>query len=350
MANTNRSKFELLLETYEPKLRQAFLDAIADIRSQVTLKLLVERLERGDVQGALDALHIERSAFGPLELALAESYNAGGIGFASDMILRDPDGHRLAFRFGVRNLAGEALLRDYSAEMVTRETDGIKAMLRTSLTEGLARGDNPTHSALNMVGRVSRLTGKREGGYLGLSLPQERTQANARAALLAGDVEGMRAYRGLKQRNQRFDGVVDRAIAAGKPLSLDDTTRIIGKLNDRQLKYRGDVIGLHETRNALAMARDEGMRQAIESGKVDAAYVTKTWKHSGSEHPRLQHLAMNNTTVKWGERFIMADGTAMDYPHAPDAPARHTIGCDCRVEIKIDYTGALIERRRLQLA
>lgn len=69
MATSNRSAFEQLLDKYEPVLKAAFLDAIADIRSQVTLKLLVERLEHGDVAGALDVLQIERAAFGPLELA-----------------------------------------------------------------------------------------------------------------------------------------------------------------------------------------------------------------------------------------------------------------------------------------
>lgn len=55
---TNRSSFDQLLDKYEPALKAAFLDAIADIRSQVSLKLLVERLERGDVAGAIDVLGI----------------------------------------------------------------------------------------------------------------------------------------------------------------------------------------------------------------------------------------------------------------------------------------------------
>jgi hypothetical protein len=71
--NSNRTPFDQLLDKYEPVLKAAFLDAIADIRSQVTLKRLVERLERGDVAGAIEVMGIEREAFGAFELAFAEA-------------------------------------------------------------------------------------------------------------------------------------------------------------------------------------------------------------------------------------------------------------------------------------
>lgn len=56
---SNRSRFEQLLDKYEPVLKTALLDAIADIRSHVVLRRLVERLERGGVAGAINVLGIE---------------------------------------------------------------------------------------------------------------------------------------------------------------------------------------------------------------------------------------------------------------------------------------------------
>lgn len=347
---SNRSRIEQLVDKFEPEVRDAFLMAYDNIRSRVTLKALVERLERGDVEGAIELLGVERVAFGNLDLAVANVFNNGGMALASDLYLPDPSGRRVQLQFGVRNLVAEGRLRDYSAELVKRETDQTKALIRTALTEGLVRGDNPTRSALDMVGRVSRVTGERVGGYLGLSGPQERTQAKARQALISGDVEGMRAYLQLKQRDKRFDAAIIKAIESGKPLARADVDRVVGRLNDRQLKYRADVIGLHETFGALSMARDEGIRQAIESGKVDPRFVVKKWRHSGKEHPRVQHLAMNGKEVPYDQPFIMADGTAIDYPHAPGIPARHSIGCGCFHEIRVDYTGMLIERRSMALA
>lgn len=347
---TNRSAFELLLDKYDPAIRAAFLAAYDDIRSRVALKQLVERLERGDVAGAIDVLGIERASFGALELAIADAYNGGGMAFASELKLRDPQGNRIAFQFGVRNLIAEARLRDHSSALVTRVTEDQIAALRIGLSEGLARGDNPTRTALDMVGRLSRASGKREGGYLGLSGPQERTQAKARSALISGDLEGMRAYLQLAHRDKRFDRAILKAIEAGKPLAQADVDRVIGRLNDRQLKYRADKLALNETFEALALARDEGMRQAIESGKVDARFVVKKWRHSGKENARLQHVAMSGKEVPYGQAFIMADGTAIDYPHAPGTPARHTVGCGCFHELRVDYAGQLLARRGLTLA
>ena len=344
---SNRSGFEQLLDKYEPLIRDAFLAAYDEIRSRVVLKRLVERLEKGDVAGAIELLGIEPESFGAFEMILAEAYNGSGMAFAAEIKLRDPEGSRVAIQFGMRNPVAEALLRDFSAEFVTRETEATKELLRVGLSEGLARGDNPTRTALDMVGRVSRATGTRVGGYIGISGPQERTQANARQALLSGDVEGMRAYRQLKQRDQRFDAAIDKAIRDGKPLARADVDRIIGRLNDRQLKYRADKIALHETFSALSMSKNEAIRQAIESGKVDIRDVTGTWRHTSQENPRTQHVAMNGQKVSFGQPFVAPDGTLIPYPHAPGVPLRHTAGCKCIVAYEIDYTAALIRRRAL---
>ena len=114
------------------------------------------------------------------------------------------------------------------------------------------------------------------------------------------------------------------------------------------MKYRADVIGLNETFNALSMAKDEGLRQAIESGKVDVRDVNKTWRHTSQERPRMQHVAMNRQTVAFDQPFTAPDGTLIPYPHAPGIPARHSIGCKCIVSYDIDFTAALIRRRVLQ--
>lgn len=344
---TNRSQFELLLDRYSPTIRAAFLAAYDDIRSRVVLKRLVERLERGDVAGAIDVLGIDRTSFGTLELALADAYNGGGMAFASELKLRDPQGNRIAFQFGVRNLIAEARLRDHSSALVTRVTEDQIAALRIGLSEGLARGDNPTRTATELIGIRSRATGKREGGYLGLSGPQERTQAKARQALISGDLEGMRAYMQLAHRDKRFDRAVIKAIEAGKPLALADVDRVIGRLNDRQLKYRADRVSIHETFTALSLSKDEAIRQAVESGKVDIRDVTKTWRHTSQENPRNQHVAMQGQTVAFDQPFMAPDGTLIPYPHAPGIPARHSVGCKCQFSVKIDYTAALIRRRAL---
>lgn len=339
---TNRSAFELLLDKYEPVLKAAFLDAIADIRSQVTLKLLVERLERGDVAGALDVLQIERSAFGPLELALVEVYNAGGMDLANGLKLRDPQGQRVLFRFGVRNPEAEAWLAQHSATLVTRIVEDQRQGIRTALTEGLAQGNNPRRTALDIVGRVSRVTGKREGGIIGLTAPQERFIASARQELISGDYS---AYLTRERRDHRFDRTIAAAIKSGKPLDRATVDRIVGRYSDRLLELRGEMLSRTETMTALGKSRDDAMRQAIQSGKVDASYVAKTWRSAGDSRVRHTHRALNGTAVGYFDGFQSPSGARLMFPGDPSAPISETSGCRCTVEYKVDYTGQFLARR-----
>lgn len=342
---TPKERIALFVDSWEPVVRLAFIDAVNSIRSAISLRLLVERLERGDVSGAVDVLRIEREAFGGLETAIADAFNAGGLATAEDMRLRNPEGHRVVFRWNVRDPVTEALLRNHSAELVTNIVAEQKANVRDALANGLMRGDNPTRTALDIVGRVNRVAGTRTGGILGLSAPHLAATERARQALISGDVEGMRAYLELKRRDKRFDPSIRKAIAEGRALSRDDVARVTGRLADSYLKLRGDTIGLHETFQALGMSKDSAFRQAIAKGDVDARDIVKTWRHTASENPRMQHVAMAGQVVAFDQPFVAPDGTRIMHPHAEGVPASHTLGCKCRCDYKIDYTARLIRQR-----
>ena len=347
--------FDELLERYEPRLAAAFRECIDAIRSGIILKAVVDRLERGDVAGAVRAIQIEPEAFAALELALQEAFNAGGVNMVQGLPqLVAPDGTRVLFQFGVRNLMAETMLRNLSSMLVTNIVDDQREALRIAFEAGLSRGQNPTKTALDVVGRVSRVTGRREGGVIGLTSRQVEFIERARESLSTGNVEGMRRYLDMKTRGRRYDRTVAKAIREGKPVPDAMVSNIIGRLSDRNLKLRGDTIALEETRTALFSVRDVAIRQQIEAGKITAQEVTKKWKHSGSENPRLQHIALSMQSKKEGipldQPFIAPDGTALMYPHAPGVPARHRIGCKCRVEYDIDWVAAGLRRYRARIA
>jgi hypothetical protein len=347
--------FDELLERYEPRLAAAFRECIEAIKSGIVLKTVVERLERGDIYGAVQAIQFEPEAFAALELALQEAFNAGGVNMVESLPkLVAPDGTRVLFQFGVRNLEAEALLRSQSSELVTRITEDQREALRIAFESGLSRGQNPTATALEVVGRISRVTGRREGGLIGLTSRQVEFISRARESLLAGDVEGMRRYLDLQTRDRRYDRTVAKAIREGKPVLAEMVAKMIGRLSDRNLLLRGQTIALEETRTALFSVRDNAIRQQIQAGKITAQEVTKHWQHSGSEHPRLQHIEMaaryKAEGVPLDQPFIAADGTALMHPHDPKAPARHKIGCKCRMSYEIDYIAAGLRRYRARAA
>lgn len=342
---SQHERLALLIGEWEPVIRQAFLAAVADIRSKITLRILIERLERRDIPGVIDALHIEREAFGGLESALVRAYEGGGLAMAEDLMLRDPEGNRVVFRFGVRNPEAEAWLRDHSSMMVTRIIEDQLTGIRAALADGLARGDNPRQTALGIVGRVNRVTGRRDGGIIGLTSQQERFIATARAELLSGDPDQLRHYLTRERRDKRFDALVRRALASQKPLAAADVARVVNRYSDRLLALRGEMLARTETMMALGQSRNDAMRQAIASGKVDATFVTKRWRSAADGRVRHTHRVLNGNSVGFYEAFQSPSGATLRFPGDPEAPISETSGCRCTMEYKVDYTTQLIRRR-----
>ena len=338
-----RERFEQLVATWSSPIRAAFMEAIDDIRSNIVLRRIVECLERGDIAGAIRAMNLDEAAFRPLEDALRQTFTGGGVAAVEGMpALRDPDGHRLVIRFDVRNPAAETWLREHSATLVTNIVEDQRTVIRTALEEGLARGDNPTRTALDVIGRLNRATGRREGGVVGLTTAQGEYVARARQELLSGEPDQLRNYLSRGRRDKRFDRTITSALRDGKPIPKEMVDRIVGRYSDGLLKLRADTIALNETMEALSTSKDIAFRQRIENGDLQAQHVTKTWKHTPQEHPRVQHVEMQGQTVRLDESFRAPDGTAIPYPHAPGVPLRHKLGCKCFAEYKIDFAARLV--------
>ena len=66
------------MELLAPKVRDAFLAAVADIRSEVQMNLFVSHIKAGDIENALRALHLDKEFFDPLDRALIDAYIRGG--------------------------------------------------------------------------------------------------------------------------------------------------------------------------------------------------------------------------------------------------------------------------------
>ncbi|MER8959306.1 Hsp20/alpha crystallin family protein [Mesorhizobium sp. M0701] len=288
-------------------------------------------------------MNLDEAAFRPLDEAIRQTFNGGGVATVEQMpALRDPSGFQVVLRWDVRNLAAETWLREHSAQLVTDIVADQQVAIRAALETSLARGDNPTRTAVDVVGRVSRVTGQREGGIIGLTAQQSHYVENARQELSSGDPEAIRNYLQRGRRDKRFDRTVAKALREGRPLPRDMVDRTTARYSDGLLKLRADTIGLHETFAALGASKDIAFQQAIAKGAVRADAITKGWKHTPQEHPRVQHLAMQGQKVRFDQPFVAPDGTLIPYPHAAGVPARHTLGCKCFCEYKIDFVAQLV--------
>lgn len=331
---TIRQRLAALLDRYEPELRAAFMAAIDDIRSQAEVGRIAALLERGDIDGAIRAVHLDPAAFRAFERAIADAYMGGGTAAVAGLpALTGPDGGRVILRFNSRSPRAERWLTQHSSTLVTRIVEDQRTTIRTALTEGMALGNNPRTTALNVVGRINRATGRREGGLLGLSAPQERYVANARAELLSGDPERLRAFLGRVRRDKRFDRTILKAINDGTPVPRETVNRIIGRYSDSLLQLRGETIARTEAIASLNQSRTEAMRQAIDTGAIRREDVRKVWISTKDGRTRDSHRALDTESVGLDERF----SNGLEYPGDPMGDVSEVANCRCVMLTRIDF-------------
>ncbi|GHC79402.1 phage minor head protein [Limoniibacter endophyticus] len=330
-----RQRLRLLSEKFEPLLQAAFLAAIDDLRSNAQITRIAERLERGDIDGALRALNVDAVAFRLFEEGVREAFVGGGIAATAALpILREPNGARLVARFDARSPGAEQFMRELSGRNVQVVEDVLLAA-RQHMTQGLIYGRNPRSVALDIVGRVDRSTGRRTGGILGLTSKQEEYVTTARQDLLSGDPDRLRHYLTLKRRDRRrqFEKAVEDAIRDAKPIPLHLIDRMIGKLSDSYLLLRGETITRTETIGALNASHRDTFDQLVASGNVQANQVRKIWRATKDNRTRDSHRNLDSESVGINELF----SNGLQYPCDPSGSAREVINCRCAVDYRIEY-------------
>ncbi|WP_437408618.1 DUF2213 domain-containing protein [Sinorhizobium meliloti] len=233
-----------------------------------------------------------------------------------------------------------AIVQRGRAGSEARITEDTKQMARERIEAGYAKGQGPNTIALDIAGRVNRVTGRREGGLLGMTSQLARTVENARAALLSGDVEGMKHYLTLTRRDKRFDRQIAKAIREGKPLPADAVQKITGRLADRYVQLRAQTIARTETQSSVHAAKHEAYQQGLDRAGRDASMVTRRWRSVGDGRVRHTHQVLNAEEVTGMDLpFQSPSGAMMRFPGDTSlgAGAAEIIGCRCHVEYNFDF-------------
>jgi len=337
---TSREDIIRQLDALEPAIRDRFLEAIATLVAAAEVGRLERLIRDGRVPDVLAELGLSAAAFSRLVEAIRAAFVAGGEYEARNMP-RIPRRTGGSFRllFNVQNPRAEAWLREQSSRLVTAIIDDQREAIRQVVAEGTRLGRNPRQTALDIVGRIDRQTGRRTGGIVGLTSQQARYVTNARAQLLSGDPDQLREYLTRRLRDRRFDGIVRRAIAAEAPVSLKDVERITGRYADRLLRFRGETIARTEALAAFNVARDEAYLQAIDTGSVAPQNVTKTWGSVGDARTRDAHAAMHGQKRAMGEPFRSPTGALLKHPGDASlgAGAADLANCRCAALYRVDF-------------
>jgi len=358
MAMTPR-ELELLLRRLEGRVAQQFRRAIDSVRDSAQLDAMAELIRGGNVDGLLAALGFDDAQFSQLAESVREAFVAGGNASISELPTLsmqqrvrgryNPETSTPVLRFGfdLRHPQAEGWLRQNSTRLIQGIVTDQRELIRSTLQSGLVAGRNPRQTALDIVGRVGA-SGRRTGGGVGLTAQQAQFVSNARAQLASGDPRQMAEYFSRKRRDKRLDGIVRRAIAAGKPVSAADIEKITGRYSDRLLQLRGENIGRTESLTAMNAGREEGYRQQVEAGKVAPENIECTWSDTNDGRTRHSHREMNGQKRTFGEPFQAPSGALMRYPGDTSLGAgpEETIQCRCQKVYRVNMAAEVLRGRR----
>lgn len=325
-----------LLDKFSPSIRSAFLAAISDIRSATVLARVIDAIELGDVTAAFQALGFSQAAMRPLTAMVEQAFERGGV-LTADAFPRLGI-NRAVFRFDVRNSRAEAWLRDHSSTLVTNIGEDIRLSVRNMMTLGVEAGRNPRNIALDIVGRVDPVTGRRKGGVVGLTGQQSAWVGNARQELANPDTASHWFTR--KLRDKRFDKIVQRSITDGVALDADTVARLTGRYSDSLLRMRGETIGRTEALQSMNHSSDEAFRQAVDAGLIKPEAVMREWDATGNDgRTRETHLAMDGQVRRFDEPFMSPSGAMMMFPgdFSLGAPPEEIINCRCVIKHRVDF-------------
>lgn len=311
-----------LLAKHDRAVQQAFEQAIKERRESINLRALAQAIESRDLGRAVEIAGITRADMFPFDQATRQAYYDGGRtvteaapAFAARVAL-DGNAPR-AVAWAQEHVGG------LITEIVNDQREAIRQIIATQVDVG--RG--PRQAAIAVRGQI------------GLTSQQAGFVANAQRQL--ADLDS--GYFTRELRDRRFDSLVRKAIASGKPLSQVDIDRITGRYSERLLKHRAEVIARTESITALRAGRDEGLRQSIEAGAINPETVTRKWDATMDSRTRKDHQRADGLEVKGMEApFVLEDGSRLMYPGDTSlgASAAQTINCRCIQQYVVDYLRA----------
>ena len=345
----------------ERAVLRAFTDSIQAVKDQAVISEIAALINRGDVEGVVNLLQLDPATFRPLENAVTAAYETGGATGAAQIGRIPVEAGTLVARFNVRNPRAEEWLRNLSSTRIVEIAEETRSVVRNVLTEGIARGQGPRTTALDLVGRIDPVSRKRVGGFIGLTDSQSAWVRNARmdmelvgatpeqvAARFAAanrrvpdGYDPGRSYLSRQLRDRRLDGAFKKAMAEGKPLTSKQVDTAISRMQARTLRYRAETVARTESINALRSGQHEAMVQAVEATDIEPPEVIRTWDATGDARTRPEHL--NVSPVRGADTPFLVGGELLRYPGDPAGSAANTIQCRCRENTAIRW-GAVARR------
>lgn len=321
----------------ERAIYKAFMTAISEVKDQAVIAELAALINSGDINGVIDLLQLSPATYTQLEESIRAAYAVGGATGAAQLgRIPTPKG-TLVLRFDTRSPDAEKWLRELSSTRIVEIAEETRNVVRTVLTDNIAKGNNPRTAALDLVGRIDKTTKKRTGGVIGLTEQQGTWSIKAREELENLDPN----YLTRKLRDKRLDGAFKKAMESGEPLRQDQIDSAISRMQARTLRYRGENIARTESLSALSEGQNQAVKQAIDLAELDGDLTLKYWDSTGDSSTRPEHTAAEERYtdgIPYDQPFVVG-GRAMMWPRDPAGGAGNVINCRCRLVTKVNFAG-----------
>ena len=306
------SRLRKLIAKQEPRFASGFRLLVSQIKEAADLNEIAALIEAGRLEEAftmtlsrtpkLGNLYVDSFMAAAKDTAEFFNKNVGGI--IIDFDQTNPFSLQVARENQLR------LVREFGATQ--------RAATREALIEGIRTGANPLEQARNFRNSI------------GLTERQVKAVNNYRRLLNEGD----RAALDRALRDKRFDRTIRAAFDSDKPLTQAQIDKMVGRYQERYLKYRSNVIARTESLKSVHAGKNAMYKQAIDDGHLDANNLSQEWETSLRQNVRDSHADMHGQVQPWGQLFVSGKGNATEFPGAFGIP-EEDIQCVCAVGTRI---------------
>jgi len=322
------------IEGLEPGMQQAYLDSVKATIDAATLAEVERLLAADDENGLVDLLSV--GALALLSELVRSAYISGARYELVALIIPAADRGSVGRKEFDVTRAPAAAWVDQQAQALRASAssevrEAIRAVMgsRRVIVGGQEIVRTNRQAALDLIGRVSTQTGQRTGGVVGLPGNMAQYVINARNQLLSGDPALLKQYLERGRRDRRFDGIVQRAIQAGKPVAQADADKIVGRYSDRLLKFHAEVIAKTSALESFSAGRERAWEQLVEQG-LDRDRIEKEWRDRNDEKVRNSHHSMGGQRVILGQAFVSGNGALLRFPGDSSLGAGYNETANCR--------------------
>lgn len=308
----NQKLLEKLISRYETQFAREFLRLVKQIKDETTVARLAKLITDGNVDQAIQLANNRLVTMADIvvqaEIVSAQE-TAAFIGNSLNSVVS----------FDQTNVNAVNQIRASRLNLIREITTAQQDTFRSVLTDGIRRGVNPRQQAREMLDSV------------GLTRRQTEAVQNYRRLLEEGSSDALR--RGLRDR--RFDSTVRRAVTDKDVLSKAQIDKMVGRYNERYLRFRAETIARTEALRVAHEGTDLMFEQALENGSIKSEELERTWVTARDGDVRDSHDGMNGQKREWNQPFVSDAGALLMRPGDSSAPADEVIQCRCVLATRI---------------